>query len=135
MAYDSIRSYLGTFTMAAQNAVSTASGAIVAGTATVVNIPIAEPTWLCSVAGVVTATPSSFPAGVKPFVVIGTTTATGPTAIAQSSGSSAYSTFVPSVAIPSGSVITVGLVSTGTASATQTIGATTVVVGIGPQFV
>jgi len=134
MAYDSIRSYLGTFTMAAQNAVSTASGAIVAGASPVTNIPIAEPTWLCSVAGVVTATPPSFPAGVKPYVVVGTTTSTGTTAFAQSSGSSAYSTFVPSVAIPSG-IISVGLVSTGTASATQTIGATTVIVGIGPQFV
>lgn len=139
MAYTDIRSYLGG-TIAAQNVVSTASGAIVAG-ATTLLLAANEPTFICSVGGVVTATPTAPPAGVKFFVVVGTSTTTGAatpapaSTLAQSSGSGAYNTFIPSVALTGGQPFTVGLVSTGTASATETIGATTVNVGLSPQYV
>jgi len=68
MSYDDRRSYLGTATLAAQNVVMTASNAVAPGTATTANFPIAEATFLCSIAGVLTATPSNFPAGVRPYV-------------------------------------------------------------------
>jgi len=113
----------------------TASGAIAPGTAVTGNIVVGEATFLCSITGVVTATPASFPAGVKPYVIVGTTTSTGQIAIAQSSASGAVSTFNPPVALPAASFITVGLVATGTASATQTLGGTSLLVGVNPQFV
>lgn len=140
MAYTDVRSYIGPFTIAAQNAVSTASGAIVAGGTTQL-LPASEATFLCSIAGVVSATPTTPPAGVKFFVVVGTNTTTGQitpspaSTLAQSSASSAYNTFIPSVALAGGSAFTIGLVCTGTASATETIGATSVIVGLAPQFV
>jgi hypothetical protein len=135
MAYDSVRVYLGTSSLAAQNVVMTASGAIAPGTAVTGNIIVGEATFLCSITGFVTATPSSFPAGVKPYVIVGTTTSTGQTAIAMSSASAAVSAFNPPVALPAASAITIGLVSTGTASATQTLGGMSLLIGVGPQFV
>lgn len=135
MSYDGVRSYLGTSSLAAQNVVMTASGAIAPGTAVTGNIVVGEATFLVSITGVVTATPSSFPAGVKPYVISGTTTSTGALAIAQSSASGAVSTFNPPVALPASSFITVGLVATGTASATQTLGGTSLLLGVAPQFV
>ena len=141
MAYNDVRSYIGTATLAAQNVVMTASGAIAPGTAVTGIFPVAEATFLCSIAGVVTATPASFPAGVRPYAVIGTTTSTGqivtaPTGtFAQSSGSSAFATFIPPVALGAGSAFTLGLVAVGTASATQTLGATTLVPCVAPQYV
>lgn len=141
MAYNDVRAYLGTVTLAAQNVVMTASGAVAPGTATTASIPVAEATFLCSIAGVVTATPSSFPAGVRPYVLVGTSTTTGNIALgatgtfAQSSNSSAYATFIPPVALAAGSVFNIGLVAVGTANATQTLGATTFVAGVAPQFV
>lgn len=139
--YNDFRSYLGTATLAAQNVVMTASGAVAPGTSVSPSFPVAEPTFLCSIAGVVTATPSSFPAGVRPYVIVGTTTTTGNVAnaptgtFAQSSNSSAFATFIPAVALAGGSSFTIGLVAVGTASATQTLGATTLIAGIGPQYV
>src|SRR5690348_7218019 len=134
MSYDDKRSYIGPTSIAAQNCVSTASGAIVAG-ATVNLLPIAEASFIVSIGAVVTATPTTPPGGVKPFIVVGTTTTTGATAIAQSSASSAMNTFSTPIAVSSGSVFTIGLVSTGTASATETFGATTFIIGLAPQFV
>jgi len=133
MAYDAERSYTWG-TLAAQNVVMTASGAIAPGTAVTI-APVAEATFLCSVAGAVTATPSSFPAGVKPYVIVGTSTTTGATAIVQASGSGAVSTFVPSIALAAGTPFSIGLVATGTASATQTLGATSFIAGLAPQYV
>jgi hypothetical protein len=141
MAYNDVRSYLGTATLAAQNVVMTASGAVAPGTAVSGIFPVAEATFLCSIAGVVTATPSSFPAGVRPYAIVGTTTSTGQVAnaptgtFAQSSGSSAFATFIPSIALAAGSSFTIGLVAVGTASATQTLGATTLLPGVAPQYV
>src|SRR5579863_5447077 len=135
MSYDDRRSYLGTATLAAQNVVMTASNAVAPGTATTANFPIAEATFLCSIAGVLTATPSNFPAGVRPYAVINNSagaaqsTSTGqivtsPTGtFGQASGSSAFATFIPSVALAAGVSIGLGLVAVGTASATQTLGA------------
>lgn len=137
--YDDQRSYLYG-SLAAQNVVMTASGAIAPGTA-VQLFSVAEATFLCSIAGVVTATPSSFPAGVRGYVIVGTTTTTAQVAnlptntIAQSTGSAAFGTFVPSVPIAAGTPFNVGLVAVGTASATQTLGGTILTVGIGPQYV
>lgn len=135
MAYDSIRSYLGTSSLAAQNVVMTASGAVAPGTAVTGNIVVGEATFLCSITGYVTATPSSFPAGVKPYVIVGTSTFTGQNAVAQSSASAVVSSFIPPVALPQASGITVGLVATGTASATQTLGGTSLLIGVAPQYV
>jgi len=119
----------------------TASGAIAPGTTSLVNIPVGNSTFLTSICGVVTATPAGFPAGVKPYVVIvnGTTTSssTGQTSIIQTTASGFASAFIPPVAFGSaGSYIAqLGLVATGTASATQTLAATTFLVGVGPQYV
>lgn len=140
MSYTDVRSYIGPFTLAAQNAICTASGQIIAGGTTQL-LPVSEATFLCSIAGVVSATPTTPPAGVKFFVVVGTNTTTGQitpspaSTLAQSSASAAYNTFIPSVALAGGSAYTIGLVCTGTASATETIGASTVIVGVAPQFV
>ena len=136
MAYNDFRSYVGApVTIAAQNIIATASGQIVAGATLTALLPVAEATYVCSVAGVVTATPSTPPAGVKPYILSGTTTSTGTVAFAQSSASSGVCTFSPPVALSSGSTFQVGLVATGTASATQTAGAISLVVGVAPQFV
>jgi hypothetical protein len=134
MAYDGVRSYLGTSSLAAQNVVMTASGAIAPGTAVSGVIVVGEPTWLVGITGYVTATPSAFPAGVKPYVIVGTTTSTGNNAYAQSSASCAYSTFNPPIALPGNSGITLGLVATGTANATQTLGGTSFLLSVAPQF-
>lgn len=140
MSYDGARSYIGTATLAAQNVVMTASGAVAPGTAVTGLFPVAEPTFLCSIGGVVSATPGSFPAGVRPYVIIGTATSTGTVSLgltgtfAQSSGSGAFATFVPNLAIGAGGSFVVGLVAVGTASATQTLGATTLIAGVSPQF-
>lgn len=137
MPYDGVRAYIGTFTLAAQNVVMTASGAIAIGTTSLTNIPTGEATFVASICGLVTATPSSFPAGVKPYIVTvnGTTTATttGQTAFVQTTLSNAVSSFSPPAPV-SGNIAVLGLVSTGTASATQTLAATTFLVGIGPQY-
>ena len=135
MAYDSVRGYLSTTSLAAQNVVMTASGQVAAGTASTAGVLTGEATFLCSITGYVTATPSSFPAGVKPYVIISTTTYTGQTAFAQSSGSAAVSAFNPPVPLPAASFFSVGLVATGTASATQTLGGVALLPAIGPQFV
>lgn len=136
MAYDGERSYLSApITIAAQNAVSTASGAIVAGATLSALLAAAEATQIVSIVGVVTATPTTPPGGVKPFVVVGTTTTTGATAIPQSSASSALNTFTVPIALAAAGVFQIGLVCTGTANATETIGATNLWVGLAPQFV
>lgn len=135
MAYDNVRSYINS-SLAAQNIVATASGQIVAG-GTVALLPIAEATYICSVAGVASATPTAPPAGVTFFVLVGTATSTSTmkVAYAQSSASSGYGTFIPPVAVAAGSAFSVGVVATGTASATETAAATTLIVGVAPQFV
>lgn len=135
MSYDGVRSYLGTSSLAAQNVVMTASGAVAPGTAVTGVIVVGEPTFLVGITGFTTATPSAFPAGVKPYIISGTTTSTGNNAYAQSSASCAYSTFSPPIALPGNSSITVGLVATGTASATQTLGGTSFLLSVGPQYV
>lgn len=140
MAYDGVRSYLGTSSLAAQNVVMTASGAIAPGTAVATHFS-AEPTFICSIAGYVTAAASSFPAGVRYYVVVGTSTSTGLATpspagfVLQTASTASLSTFVPPVAVGGATVFTVGLVSTGTASATQTLSAIQTVIGVAPQYV
>lgn len=135
MAYNDFRSYINS-SLAAQNIIATASGQIVAG-GTVALLPIAEATFICSVAGVATATPSAPPAGATFFVLVGTNTTTSvmKAAYAQSSASSGYGTFIPPVSVAAGSAFSVGIVATGTASATETAAATTLIVGVAPQYV
>lgn len=106
------------------------------GTTSLTNLPTAEPTFICSIAAMPTG--ASTCGQVKPYVVTGTTTTTGgafsPAIV--TSGTGAYSTFIPPVAIAGGAGIqTLGLVATGTASATQTLAALNLAVGVGPQFV
>jgi hypothetical protein len=136
MGYDGARAYIGPATLAAQNIVATASGQIVAG-ATTSLVPVAEASFIVSIAGVASATPTTPPGGVTFFVLVGTSTTTSvmKTAYAQSSGSSGFGTFVPPVAVAQGSAFQVGIVSTGTASATETAAATTLIIGLAPQFV
>lgn len=140
MAYNDVRSYIGTSSLAAQNGTFTASGAIAAGTA-VATFFTSEPTFICSVAGYVTAAASSFPGTVKFYVVVGTNTTTGQItpspagAVLQTNSTASMNTFIPSVAIAGGTVFTVGMVATGTASATQTLSAIQMFVGVAPQFV
>jgi len=133
MAYDGDHSFLGTFSLAAANVVSTASGQVVAATTVLSYIPIPEATFLCSIAFVPTATPSSPPAGVKPFILSGTTTTTGSTAITVTSGAFTQNTFIPNVSVAAG-VITIGLVQTGTASGTGTAPGGTFILSLGPQY-
>lgn len=133
MAYNDFRSYLD-IQPGAQNVVATASGQVV----TVANASYiqsgTEPTFVCSLAGCVTATPSNPPATVKYAILNGTTTI-GSITIPQVVGSSANTTFTPPVAIAGGAVLTLSIVSTGTASATETAGASNICIGIAPQFV
>lgn len=136
MAYNDQRSYIGTGTLAAQNVVSTASGAIVVGTTSLTNLPTAEPTFLCSVAAMPTSATTC--GQVKPYAIIGGSTYTGGPFLPAivTSGTGAFSTFIPSIAIAGGAgIVTLGIVATGTASATQTLGALNVAVGVAPQFV
>jgi hypothetical protein len=140
MAYNDQRSYLSTSSLAAQNGTFTASGAIAAGTS-VATFWNSEPTYICSIASYVASAASSFPAGVVPYVVVGTTTTTGQVTqgatgfILQTSSKAAYCTFIPPVALAAATPFTVGLVGTGTASATQTFSAVQQIVGIAPQYV
>ena len=132
MAYDNVRSYIG-YNLAAQNVVATASGQVVTN-ANAAYLPVAEATFVCSLAGVVTATPGSPPSTVKYAILSGTTTI-GTISPAQTAGSNAFSSFTPSVAVGSGGALTVSIIATGTASATETAGAINLVVGLGPQYV
>lgn len=132
MAYDGVRSYL-TYNLAAQNIIATASNHVVTD-ANTIYIPVAEATFVCSLAGVITATPSNVAATVKYAVLSGTTTI-GTITPAQTAGSSAFSTFVPPVAVGSGGALTISVIGTGTASATETTGAINLAVGIAPQYV
>lgn len=140
MSYDSIRSYIGTSSLAAQNVVMTASGAIAPGTAVATHFT-SEPTFICSIAGYVTAAAASFPAGVRFYAIVGTSTSTGlitPSpagAVLQTNSTASMNTFNPPVAVGGGAVFTVGLVATGTASATQTLSAIQMVIGVSPQYV
>ena len=143
MAYDNVRSYLGTSTIAAQAVTSTASGQVVAGATVTASIPVAEPTFLVSIAGITTsAAAGSSLAGVKYFVVVGTATttaghSTAPTGtLAQSSNSSAFGTFTAPVALAGGSTFTLGLVGTATISAsTNTLLGVALNPGLAPQYV
>jgi hypothetical protein len=132
MGYTDDRSYINA-AVAAQNVVSTASAAVVTST-NVQYFIAAEATFLCSIAGVITATPSSPPSTVKYAILSGTTTL-GSITPGQTVGTGAFSTVVPPVAISSGGILTLSIVSTGTASATETAGAIYIVLGLAPQFV
>lgn len=132
MSYDGERAYLGTFSLAAANVIGTASGQVVAATTTL-NCPIPEATFLCSIAAFVTATPTAPPAGVKPFIVSGTTTTTGSTALTVSSASFAQNTFIPNVSVASGA-LSIGLVQTSTVSGTMTAPGVLLVLSFAPQY-
>lgn len=140
MAYDGERSYVGLNVLtllAAASVVCTASGQIVVSTTNLSNIPVGEPTFLVSISGICTATPSTPPAGIKPFVVVAGSTFTGQNALSVTSGTGVVSTFNPPVAVSAagGGITTMGLVQTGTAVATQTAPATSFIFGLAPQFV
>jgi hypothetical protein len=136
MAYNDSRAYIGTGTLAAQSVASTASGAVVVGTTSLTNIPTGEATFLCSIAAMPTS--ATTVGQVKPYALIAGTTYTGGafTPAIVSSGTGAFSTFVPSIPIAAGAgITTIGIVATGTASATQTFGAINFAVGVAPQYV
>lgn len=132
MAYDGVRSYLNV-NLAAQNIIATASNHVVTD-ANTVYIPVGEATFICSLAGVITASPSNVASTIKYAVLSGTTTI-GTIAPLQTAGSSAFSTFVPPVAVGSGSALTISVIGTGTASATETAGGINIAVGVAPQYV
>lgn len=132
MSYNDQRAYLNA-AVAAQNVVATASGQVVTN-ANVQYFTVGEATYICSIAGVITATPSAPPSAVKYAILSGTTTL-GSITPGQTVGTGAFSTISPSVALGSGSVLTLSIVATGTASATETAGAIYLALGIGPQYV
>lgn len=140
MAYNDQRAYIGTASLAAQNAVFTASGAIAAGTTAAIFFT-SEPTYICSIAGYISSAASSFPSTVKFYVLVGTNTTTGQItpspagAVLQTNSTASFNTFNPPVAVAGGSVFSVGMVATGTASATQTLSAIQIIAGVGPQYV
>lgn len=132
MAYDAERSYISG-ALAAQNLIATASNHVPAGT-TGLYLPVAEATFVCSLAGVVTVASSNLAGTIKYAVLSGTTTI-GTIAPAQTAGSSAFATFTPPVAVGSGSTLLVQALGTGTASATETASALNLIVGVAPQYV
>jgi hypothetical protein len=147
MAYNDVRSYI-TVPVVAQNIVSTASAAV-ATTTTTGFVPVLEPSWLCSLACAITVAPASKPpsawsAYALVYTLTGTTTTTKTTtAVVSTSGAVgglAYGTFTPNSYPIAGNVsnlcpINVIFAGTGTASETETIGASQIVVGLAPQFV
>ena len=132
MAYDGSRSYL-TFNLAAQNIIATASNHVVTD-ANTIYIPIAEATFVCSLAGVIQSASSNLASTIKYALLSGTTTI-GTIAPAQTAGSSAFSTFTPPVAVASGAALTISVIGTGTASATETASQINLAVGVAPQYV
>lgn len=137
MAYNDQRVYIGTLSAAAQNIVSTASGAIVVGTGTLgSNIPTGEATFLCSITALATSAAPTCGQMKSYAIISGSTYTGGPFIPTLASAAGGVSTFIPSIAIGAGVGITaIGIVATGTASATQTAPAVVGLVGVAPQFV
>lgn len=132
MAYNDDRAYYS-FNLAASNVVATASGQVVTNT-NALYIPVGEASGIVSLAGVITATPSNPPSTVKYALLSGTTTI-GSIAPAQTAGSNAFATFTPPTYVGSGGALTISVIATGTASATETAGGINLIVGSAPQFV
>lgn len=132
MAYNDVRAYL-TGTLAATALTATASNHVVT-VANAIYLPIAEATFVVSAAVAITASPSSQAGTIKYAVLSGTTTI-GTVTVAQTAGSSAMTTFSTPVAVGSGSALTVSVIGTGTASATETAGAVWLAIGLAPQYV
>jgi hypothetical protein len=132
MAYNDLRAYTDS-QPAALNMICTGSSQVMTGTVNTFMLTN-EPTFIVSIAAGVTATPTGFPAGVKYYVVAGTTTI-GSVSPTQAAGSGALSLINPPVAVGSATLLTSFVVATGTASATQTAGAVYLQVGMAPQFV
>jgi hypothetical protein len=147
MAYNDIRSYIGPINIAAQNVVSTASAAV-AQTTTTAYFPVAESTFLVSLAGCASgAASSNLVSNASLFALVyttsGTTTATATSAALNFTAAnqaaapvpSQVSTNIPSIAAPAGAVIAIITKGTGTASATETVSALNVIIGVAPQYV
>lgn len=132
MAYDSDRSYISA-NVPAQSLVSTASGAVVTNT-NATQIPIAEATFVCSIAGVVVSSSGSQASTIKYAVLSGTTTL-GSITPGSTQGAVAFSSVSPNVAVGSGVALSVSVIGTGTASATQTASQINLIVGVAPQYV
>lgn len=132
MAYNDVRGYYSG-SAAAQNIVATASGQVVTDTA-ILRLPVAEAAYVVGLAVGISATPSAPPSAVHYDLLSGTTTI-GTCAPLQTAGSAAYNSFTTPVAVAAGSVLTIQVTGTGTASATETAGAAQFVVAVGPQFV
>ena len=135
MSYDDKRSYLNAI-LVAQNVIATASAQVVTSTQNAVYIPIAEATFITSLACVCTVASSNFPTGVKLALYQTNTTLIGTTAaLVQTANAMATGTFNPPVAVPAGTWLNLLWLSTGTASATESCSAVNVTIGMAPQFV
>ena len=144
MAYDGVRSYVNA-SLVAQNVVSTASGAI-ATTTTIGYVPVGEPSFLVSLAGCVSGAASSnlvSNAAVYPVVynISGTTTTTTTgqacnfSAANLAAAKGAFGTMTTSLPVQSGLPVQLITLGTGTASATETVSALSIIVGFAPQYV
>lgn len=135
MAYDDKRSYVNA-TLVAQNVIATASAQVVTSTQNAVYIPIAEATFITSLAAICTVASSNFPTGVKLLLLQTNTTTIGATgALVQTANAMATFTLNPPVAVPANTWLNLVWIATGTASATESCSAVNVVIGMAPQFV
>lgn len=132
MSYNDQRAYIdGTF--GNQNVIATASTQVVTNS-NVIYLPVNEASFVCSICAVANASPSNAPSTVKYAVLTGTTTI-GSVSPAQTAGSVAFTTISPPVAVGSGSALTISIIATGTASATETAAGVNIQCGLAPQFV
>jgi hypothetical protein len=135
MAYDGARSYIsGVIT--AQNIISTASNHVCTATLNSVVFPISEPTFLCSIAMICTASSAAQINLAKYLILQTNTTSIGSISIAtQTLNMVSTATFLPPVALPAGTWINLLAMGTGTASATYTASAQNFIIGLAPQYV
>lgn len=135
MSYDDKRSYLNA-TLVAQNTIHTASTQVSTSTLNAVYIPVAEPTFITSLAAICTVASSNFPTGVKLLLLQTNTTTIGASSvIVQTANAMGTATFNPPVAVPGNTWLNLVFIATGTASATESCSAVNVTIGMAPQFV
>lgn len=124
-------------TVAAQNIISTASNHVATSTLNAAVIPIAEATFLTSIAAVCTASSGTQgPVGLKAVIFQTNTTSLGQLVTStETLNQLSSATFNPPVAISANTWLNIRWVATGTASETNTASAHNFILGISPQFV
>ena len=135
MAYDGARSYIsGVIT--AQNIISTASNHVCTATLNSVVFPINEPTFVCSIAMICTASSGTQINKATYLLLQSNTTTIGSISIAtQTLNMVSTATFLPPIAVPAGTWLNMRAMGTGTASETNTASAQNFIIGLAPQYV